>query len=162
MCRNERDPDDLRDAQPCVEQEEQDGSFAEVGRAEQAPQIRIRQRLHDLAWHARPRQGPQRPCLSDAVDGQPVTERPQPAHVELRPRLAPIIIGRYARTLHERGDLREGITLEQARDVLWTISPPELYELLVLRRGWSVDRFVAFQAERSIAALLPLEAPLWE
>jgi hypothetical protein len=74
----------------------------------------------------------------------------------------PIIIGRYARTLHERGDLREGITLEQARDVLWTISPPELYELLVLRRGRSVDRFVAFQAEQSIAAVLPLEAPLWE
>jgi AcrR family transcriptional regulator len=64
-----------------------------------------------------------------------------------------------ARTLHERGDLRPGITLEQARDVLWTISSPELYELLVLRRGWSVDRFAAFQAEQMIAALLPPEAP---
>lgn len=64
-----------------------------------------------------------------------------------------------ARTLHERGDLRDGITLEQARDVLWTISSPELYELLVLRRGWSVDRFAAFQAEQMIAALLPPEAP---
>ncbi len=64
-----------------------------------------------------------------------------------------------ARTLYERGDLRHGITLEQARDVLWTISSPELYELLVLRRGWSVDRFAAFQAEQMIAALLPPEAP---
>lgn len=64
-----------------------------------------------------------------------------------------------ARTLYERGDLRQGITLAQARDVLWTISSPELYELLVLRRGWSVDRFAAFQAEQMIAALLPPEAP---
>jgi AcrR family transcriptional regulator len=64
-----------------------------------------------------------------------------------------------ARRLSERGDLREGVTLEQARDVLWTISSPELYELLVLRRGWSVDRFAAFQADQLIAALLPPEAP---
>jgi AcrR family transcriptional regulator len=64
-----------------------------------------------------------------------------------------------ARTLYERGDLREGVTREQARDVLWTISSPELYELLVTRRGWSVDRFAAFQAEQVIAALLPPETP---
>jgi AcrR family transcriptional regulator len=63
-----------------------------------------------------------------------------------------------ARTLHDRGDLREGITLEQARDILWTMSSAELYELLVLRRGWSVDRFAAFQADQMIAALLPPEA----
>jgi AcrR family transcriptional regulator len=60
-----------------------------------------------------------------------------------------------AQTLFERGDLRDGMTLEQARDILWTMSSPELYELLVLRRGWSVDRFAAFQAEQMIAALLP-------
>jgi AcrR family transcriptional regulator len=67
-----------------------------------------------------------------------------------------------ARTLYERRDLRQGITLEQARDILWTISSPELYELLVLRRGWSVDRFAAFQADQMIAALLPPEAPPWD
>src|SRR3954464_7035762 len=60
-----------------------------------------------------------------------------------------------ARTLHERGDLRDGTTLEYARDVLWTISSPELYELLVLRRGWSMELLAAFQAEQLIAALLP-------
>ena len=40
-----------------------------------------------------------------------------------------------ARGLVERGFLRHGVTLEQARDVLWTYSSAELYELLVLRRG---------------------------
>jgi len=64
-----------------------------------------------------------------------------------------------ARTLYERGHLREGITLEQARDILWTMSSPELYELLVIRRGWSLDRFAMFQAEQMIAALLPPEGP---
>jgi AcrR family transcriptional regulator len=64
-----------------------------------------------------------------------------------------------ARTLHERGDLRDGTTLEHARDVLWTVSSPELYELLVVRRGWSMDRLAAFQAEQLIAALLPPDAP---
>jgi AcrR family transcriptional regulator len=65
-----------------------------------------------------------------------------------------------ARTLYERRDLRPEITLEQARDILWTSSSPELYELLVLRRGWSVDRFAAFEADLMIAALLPPGAPL--
>jgi AcrR family transcriptional regulator len=60
-----------------------------------------------------------------------------------------------ARHLHERGHLREGITLEQARDVLWTYSSTELYELLVLRRGWPLHRYGRFVADGLIAALLP-------
>lgn len=60
-----------------------------------------------------------------------------------------------ARRLHERGDLRHGIGLEQARDVLWTYSSPELYELLALRRSWSLDRYARFVAAAMIAALLP-------
>ncbi len=60
-----------------------------------------------------------------------------------------------ARRLHERGDLRHGIALEQARDVLWTYSSPELYELLVVRRRWPLDSYARFAAEAMIAALLP-------
>ncbi|MGI8563409.1 MAG: TetR/AcrR family transcriptional regulator [Candidatus Dormibacter sp.] len=59
-----------------------------------------------------------------------------------------------ARRLHERGDLRHGIELEQTRDVLWTYSSPELYELLVLRRSWSLERYGRFVAEAMIAVLL--------
>ncbi len=64
-----------------------------------------------------------------------------------------------ARTLYERHALRPEITLEEARDVLWASSSPELFELLVLRRGWSADRFAAFQAALMIALLLPPEVP---
>ena len=60
-----------------------------------------------------------------------------------------------ARTLLKGGHLREGITLDAAADVLWTYSSPELYELLVIRRGWSVERYGRFIADAMIAALLP-------
>jgi hypothetical protein len=60
-----------------------------------------------------------------------------------------------ARTLLEGGHLREGITLQAATDVLWTYSSPELYELLVIRRGWSIHRYGRFIADAMIAALLP-------
>ena len=60
-----------------------------------------------------------------------------------------------ARHLYERGDLRVGISLEEARDVLWTYSSPELYELLVLRQQWPLERYGRFVAEAMIAALLP-------
>jgi AcrR family transcriptional regulator len=60
-----------------------------------------------------------------------------------------------ARTLLNGGHLRKGLSLESATDVLWTYSSPELYELLVIRRGWSVERYGQFIADSMIAALLP-------
>ncbi|MEP6919288.1 MAG: TetR/AcrR family transcriptional regulator, partial [Acidobacteriota bacterium] len=60
-----------------------------------------------------------------------------------------------AQTLLTGGRLRRGMTLDAVTDVLWTYSSPELYELLVLRRGWSVQRYGAFIADAMIAALLP-------
>jgi AcrR family transcriptional regulator len=60
-----------------------------------------------------------------------------------------------ARRLFERGDFREGITLEHARDVLWAYSSPELYGLLVIRQRWPLERYGQFVAEGMTAALLP-------
>ena len=60
-----------------------------------------------------------------------------------------------ARHLHDRGHLREDVTLAQGRDVLWTYSSPELFELLVLRRGWSPEQFGPFASDGRSAALLP-------
>ena len=59
-----------------------------------------------------------------------------------------------ARTLLKGGHLREGLTLDAATDVLWTYSSPELYEMLVIRRGWAVERYGRFIADAMIAALL--------
>ncbi len=60
-----------------------------------------------------------------------------------------------AQELFKRGDLRDGVTLEYARDVLWMYSSPELYEMLVLRQRWPLERYGQFVAEGMIAALLP-------
>lgn len=59
-----------------------------------------------------------------------------------------------ARRLQQASHLRPGISLQQAADVLWTYSSPELYELLVLRRGWNVERYGHYVADAMIAALL--------
>jgi AcrR family transcriptional regulator len=59
-----------------------------------------------------------------------------------------------ARRLHDARHLRAGVTVAQAADVLWTYSAPELYELLVVRRGWSPKKYGRFVADQMINALL--------
>jgi AcrR family transcriptional regulator len=45
--------------------------------------------------------------------------------------------------------LRRGLSVEAAVDLVWALTGPELYGLLVAERGWSAARY-----ERSLAALL--------
>ncbi|HXQ55231.1 MAG TPA: TetR/AcrR family transcriptional regulator [Actinomycetes bacterium] len=61
----------------------------------------------------------------------------------------------HARFLKQRGYLREGVSLAQATDILWTCTSDELYDLLVTQRGWSLPRFARFLGDYLIAALLP-------
>ena len=61
----------------------------------------------------------------------------------------------HARFLHERGYLRDDVTVAEAADILWTCSSAELYELLVLKRGWSPQRFAQYISDFMIDALLP-------
>ena len=52
-----------------------------------------------------------------------------------------------ARFLDDAGHLRDGVSVDEARDVLWLTSSPELYELLVQRRRWPLPRFANFVAQ---------------
>jgi AcrR family transcriptional regulator len=61
----------------------------------------------------------------------------------------------HARFLKRRGYLREGVSLAQATDILWTCTSDELHDLLVVQRGWSLPRFARFLADYMIATLLP-------
>ena len=61
----------------------------------------------------------------------------------------------FATHLAESASLRDGITIERARDILWTYTAVELYELLVHERGWSVAQYRDFVADALIAALVP-------
>jgi hypothetical protein len=60
----------------------------------------------------------------------------------------------FATHLHAGGYLRDGTSLEDARDVLWTYNSVEVYDLLVLERRWSVDRYQQFVGNALIAALV--------
>ncbi len=60
-----------------------------------------------------------------------------------------------ARHLIDAAPLRDEVTVDDARDVLFTYSSPELYDLLVARRRWSLDKYSQFVADAMIAALLP-------
>jgi AcrR family transcriptional regulator len=62
-----------------------------------------------------------------------------------------------ARNLSAANHLRENLTPERAGEIMWTYSSPELYELLVLTRGWPLERYGAFIADAMIASLLPPE-----
>lgn len=45
--------------------------------------------------------------------------------------------GFVVRHLAEGGHLREGVDVDRARDTVWTLNSVEVWELLVVRRGWS-------------------------
>ncbi len=65
-----------------------------------------------------------------------------------------------ARALNAEGLLRPGLTPEKARDLLWTINSTEVFELLVLERGWTAEEYRGYLAGSMIGALLaPNEPP---
>ena len=62
----------------------------------------------------------------------------------------------FARHLDEHGHLRTGVSVEEARDILWTYNSPDLNELVVLRRGWSpASKLRPLDRTSLVAALLP-------
>jgi AcrR family transcriptional regulator len=58
-----------------------------------------------------------------------------------------------AQFLHDAGHLRQGVTARSAADLMWSVTSPEMYELLVLRRGWSLDQYADY-IFHTIAGLL--------
>ena len=64
-----------------------------------------------------------------------------------------------AMNLHNGGHLRSDVSVEQARDVLWTYSSPELYELVVIARGWTAEQYIELLHSATIASLLGSAIP---
>ncbi len=60
----------------------------------------------------------------------------------------------HAEFLAQRGYLRDEVTTSRATDILYTCSAVELYELLVLQRGWSLPEFAEFVSNFMISGLL--------
>jgi hypothetical protein len=59
-----------------------------------------------------------------------------------------------ARTLAGKTQLPDGLPTDEAADIMWTYSSPELYRLLVLSRGWSPDRYGKFVGEALVDSVL--------
>jgi len=60
----------------------------------------------------------------------------------------------FAEHLGNAKVLRRGVTTADARDVLWLFTSPEVYERLVIERGWTPRRFGAWLTQQLVAALL--------
>jgi len=103
-----------------------------------------------LTAEVAPRVAPLLLLLRDAADGEPtagalLAELDGDRHARMT---------RNARYLVNGGHVRQGVGLAEASDVLWMYSSPELYDLLVRRRKWSLRRYSQFIARAITNALL--------
>lgn len=104
-----------------------------------------------LATEVAPRVVPVLLLVRDAAVGDPTMRR---LYDDLeRDRLDRMT--QNARFLAEAGHLRPGVSLAMAADVLFAVSSPEMFEMLVLRRGWSLDRYAELVETTLSRGLLP-------
>lgn len=56
--------------------------------------------------------------------------------------------------LHERGALRHGLSIEEAVDLLWTLTSYDVYRMLVVEQRWEPARYETWLAQLLIQQLL--------
>jgi len=61
----------------------------------------------------------------------------------------------FIQHLESHGPMRAGLDPEQATDLAWALSSPDVFNLLTVDRGWSTGRFEAWLADSLIRLLLP-------
>ena len=59
-----------------------------------------------------------------------------------------------ARRLAELGALREGLGVEEARDLIWTLNSLEVWNLLVIQRGWTPQAYSSWVARAMADSVL--------
>src|SRR4051794_4736072 len=58
------------------------------------------------------------------------------------------------RSIVELLPLKEGLDVEEAADIMWTINHPNVWQLLVRERGWTPERYEEWLGDSLIAQLL--------
>jgi AcrR family transcriptional regulator len=124
----------------------------DISMHETDPRRRLRE-FGDFVTEVTPRVAPLMLLVKAALDSQGDPELATVWNEMNDERLASMTI--HAQRLSDDGHLRAGVTVEEARDVFWTFNAPEVYDLLVQRRGWDVERFGRWVGEMYIAAILP-------
>jgi AcrR family transcriptional regulator len=61
---------------------------------------------------------------------------------------------RIVASIAEKGALKPGLDVERAADILWTINHGDLWQHLVVRRGWTAEEFERWLADTFRALLL--------
>lgn len=61
---------------------------------------------------------------------------------------------RLAQRLHDLGALKPGLSVEEGRDILWTVNSHAVYDLLVVQRGWTPERYRDWIVATNVHALL--------
>jgi AcrR family transcriptional regulator len=59
----------------------------------------------------------------------------------------------FATDLVDTGGVRRGLKVADVADILFAYISVELYEVLVINRGWAIDRYARFITDALIAAL---------
>jgi AcrR family transcriptional regulator len=67
--------------------------------------------------------------------------------------------GRFVRMLADRGALRPGLMVDVGIDIAWTLCSLAVYDLLVLGRGWSDERYQAWLTDTLARDLLASDSP---
>lgn len=68
-------------------------------------------------------------------------------------------MGRFAQLLADRGALRPDLSVQEARDLLWTLNSHAVHDLLVMQRGWPPERYRDWLVDTLARALLPDNQP---
>ena len=59
-----------------------------------------------------------------------------------------------AQSVAEKKALQRGLTVDRAADILWTLNNPDVWHLLVGRRGWTPKQFEKWAADTACVQLL--------
>lgn len=63
-------------------------------------------------------------------------------------------LGKFTRNLASHAPLREGLNQRQAAEIVWALTSPELFNLLITDRDWSMDRYVRWLGDALSRLLL--------
>jgi len=61
----------------------------------------------------------------------------------------------FASWVASKGPLRDGLSVDDAATIVWTLASPEVHRLLRAERGWTADRYRNWLAATLIRTLLP-------
>lgn len=61
----------------------------------------------------------------------------------------------FVQSLAKHGSLRDRLTAMQAAETVWVLTSPELFGLLIVDRGWSLEQYRQWLADALIRLLLP-------